>query len=167
MTAPQEANLALKALSPQLSPRASLHLTLRFLGEVAIKDLELVKAECSKIELPPFDLAIQGLGTFRQAGGRQVLWAGLSPSPELESLKKAVDKALAESLGLKPEKRFTPHLTLARLKSVDGDLAKEIRNFTEKPLTTFHVPNFKLYQSKLQPQGAVHTVLSSWPLKNP
>ncbi|MDR2456082.1 MAG: RNA 2',3'-cyclic phosphodiesterase [Deltaproteobacteria bacterium] len=163
---PKEVSKGLAALLPKIKLTAGgqLHLTLRFLGNVPMEKLELLMAEAALIKSPPFPLTVNGLGFFRQASSRAVLWAGLAPSPRLFSLKTAVDAALAKSLGLSPDKRFKPHVTLARVKESEIDLRSLVEQFRADSLPKFPAGELKLYKSELRPQGAVHTVLGAWPL---
>src|SRR5437879_3871095 len=91
------------------------HLTLSFLGDVADTDLnEVCRATADSVaELKPFDLRLEGLGTFPNATRPRVVWVGatgpgLAP---LDALQKEVVKAV-RSVGHPPEDdRFHPHVT--------------------------------------------------------
>jgi 2'-5' RNA ligase len=157
---------ALAALLPEIKLTAGgqLHLTLRFLGYVPMEKLELLMAEAALIKSPPFPLSVKGLGFFRQARSRALLWAGLTSCPKLFALKSAVDAALAKSLELAPDKRFMPHVTLARVKESEIDLPSLINQFRAANLPSFTANELRLYKSELRPQGALHTVLGAWPL---
>lgn len=88
----------------------NLHLTLVFLGEA---DLDAAKSCLHRLQAGPFEIAIAGLGRFRQPGG-DVLWAGLQPDEGLLRAQKSLE-ALARQAGFAIEDRpYRPHLTLAR-----------------------------------------------------
>lgn len=138
---------------------ASLHLTLRFLGEI---DDGLVDALGSALrgavaDQPAFSFRLGGLGCFPDPRRPRVLWLG-AESPGLAPLHDAVQQAL-ESLGLPPPDRpFFPHITLARLKtprSLAG-LLREPPAFDER---TVPVGEVLLYRSELSPKGGRYTVL--------
>jgi len=82
-------------------------------------------------------------------------------------LRKKIDTPLLK-IGLEPEKRkFSPHITLARLKNTP---IQKIANFlsgnglfSQKP---FQVDDFKLYSSSLTPKGAIHRVERVYSLSN-
>ena len=171
-TPPEVAQALASLVGPSLpgvkvAPGGRPHLTLRFLGDVSQAALELVKAECRKVASPPFKLTVQGLGLFGHGASKAVLWAGLAPCPELAALKEAVDSALMASLGLAPDKRFKPHLTLARLRSGAASAAQLARRLGDLKIAEFTAQGFTLFKSELTPAKAVHSPLASWPFKGP
>lgn len=100
--------------------RESLHVTLRFFGEVR-EDMarELDDAlEGLAQAAAPFSLHVQGVGAF----GREdphTLWLGLGESAPLRALAADIER-LARRLGHAPETRkFSPHITLASLRRAD------------------------------------------------
>lgn len=97
----------------------SLHLTLKFIGEVPATDEERVTAALEQIRQKPFPLEFSGLGAFPQARHPRVFWAGIRPSTELEQLAHSIEQLLLP-LGIAAENRaFSPHLTLARGRTPD------------------------------------------------
>src|SRR6185312_11679014 len=96
--------------------REQLHLTLRFIGEVDGRDASGIDDALSAISAPRFSLQLKGVGEF---GGKtpRALWAGVAPNEALMHLNRKIETAL-QRLGLEAEQRkFTPHVTLARLKA--------------------------------------------------
>lgn len=88
----------------------NLHLTLVFLGEA---NLDAAKSCLHRLQAAPFEIAIAGLGRFRQPG-RDVLWAGVQPEEGLLRAQKNLE-TLARQAGFPVEDRpYRPHLTLAR-----------------------------------------------------
>lgn len=101
-------------------PAANLHLTLKFLGEVAAGQLEPLRA--SLVDLTPaFALGLDGLGCFPGAARPRVLWAGLHGDvPQAIDLAAAIDER-TQALGFPREDRaFAPHVTIGRVKSPRG-----------------------------------------------
>jgi 2'-5' RNA ligase len=91
----------------------SLHLTLRFIGEVDGGEAEDIAAVLAGLRSPAFALSLAGVGCFshRRHGA---LWAGVEPKEPVAELARKVDRAV-QSAGLPAETRaFTPHVTLAR-----------------------------------------------------
>lgn len=91
----------------------SLHLTLRFIGEVDGAVAEDIASSLTGLHAPAFELALQGTGCFshRRHGA---LWAGIAPREPVAALAKRVDRAV-QAAGLPAETRaFHPHITLAR-----------------------------------------------------
>ena len=92
-----------------------LHLTLRFIGEVDDNEAHDIDDTLAAIRAPGFALELAGVGEF---GGKnpRALWAGVRANEALIRLQKKIETAL-QRIGVAPEERkFTPHVTLARLK---------------------------------------------------
>lgn len=143
----------------------NLHLTLRFIGEVSQTVTTAVIAGLKIVRAKPFSLQIQGFGLFDRTP-QAILWAGLSPSPELSGLKQQVDSALTQCAGLRNGTGFfTPHVTLGRMKTADLKLLQAfISKANEDNSPAFTVQSFTLFNSVLAPGGAIHSVVERYPL---
>lgn len=101
------------------------HVTLRFLGDTGIGDINRIrKALRDQVRLPA-DMEVQllQLGSFGSGRRPRVVWIGLEDWELFEALKAAVDDALGQC-GFPPgDQPFRPHLTLGRIRSLrDTDL---------------------------------------------
>jgi 2'-5' RNA ligase len=99
----------------------NFHLTVRFIGEIPEDLADDVDEALAGVKAARFSLVLAGTGVF---GGRRphTLWVGVERSPELVRLRDKVEQALIR-VGLEPEQRkFAPHVSLARLR--DPDLEK-------------------------------------------
>lgn len=145
-----------------LSKTHDFHLTLEFLGEVSMRRLNEIIEALNRVHFLHFSAVLDALGTF---GGRhpRVVWLSLQAEKELFSLAQAVIHSM-RSLGFRPDHRFVPHLTLARVKHIDNLPAFQygIASLTVKKLS-FRVTEFCLFESDLSPRGAVHTILARFP----
>jgi 2'-5' RNA ligase len=91
------------------------HLTLAFLGEVPDHRIVDLAAKLAALRSDQFTLELSGVGHFPPRGKPKVLWAGVAHSEALERLERKVAHAVHE-LGLPmDERKFAPHITLARL----------------------------------------------------
>src|SRR5687768_6887646 len=100
-----------------------LHLTLRFVGEVERPAANDLAAQLARVESPAFDLTAGGVGVFERRGRPHTLWARVPHTGALSELRLKVERA-CELAGLGREtRRFTPHVTLARLSGSSGPLA--------------------------------------------
>ncbi len=140
-----------------------LHLTLRFIGDVDARTGDDILLALAAIRAAPFDIALDGVGSFDRKGRIDTLWAGVSPHDRLASLHKKIDNALVRT-GLPAEGRaYRPHITLARgrvVGSVDPFLSANAA-LTSPPFTVSH---FGLYESTLGSDGARYTLVERWPL---
>src|SRR4051812_10057143 len=97
-------------------PPESLHVTPRFFREVAEDVADDIDQGLERIAGSPFDLTLEGAGSFGEGDRLRALWAGVAPSEPLSVLAGRCERA-ARTAGLKPESRvFMPHVTLAYLK---------------------------------------------------
>lgn len=98
----------------------NLHLTIKFLGEVAIDRVANLSLAAGRAVagLKPFKLAVEGCGAFPPRGQPRVLWIGIKDSTEeLARLYTRLEEECT-SQGFAPEPRpFHPHLTIARLRN--------------------------------------------------
>jgi len=153
-------------------PVKNIHLTLKFLGDVSLANLEVLEsillteaARCA-----PFDVSINRLGAFPSTRRPRVIWVGVEAQAELGQLQRALDEATIR-LGYTPEERgFSPHLTLGRMSrnanNVEvGRIGQIIDQSEVGHLGTMRVQAVHLYRSDLQPTGAVYTRLYSASLK--
>jgi 2'-5' RNA ligase len=139
-----------------------LHLTLLFLGEVPANRLPSAEASLARVARgsPPLTLATQGLGAFPSPRRPSVLWVGVGGDVDaLHALQQRVALELAW-LGLADEKRFRPHLTLARVKSFTGPLSLE----SVVPPLSWYAAQLALFESTLSPQGARYRRLNAFDL---
>lgn len=147
-------------------PEDQLHITLKFIGEVDTAALHDIRDALHSVRHDRFSIRLQGVGHFPPRGMPKVIWAGLEQSGGTVALRNKIEKSLF-AIGIERERRkFSPHLTLCRLKNTP--LKKVTRFLAEHaPLETpeFEIADFTLYSSILTQKGAVHTVEEIIPLR--
>lgn len=146
-------------------PPENYHVTLRFIGEVPEDTAHDVDAALDMVSASPFPVTLDGMGTFGSGHRMRTLWAGVAPSEPLRHLRDKVESALVRA-GLPPEERkFTPHVTLARLGDTpQGRLADWMAGngmFTAGPVSA---DRFVLYESVLGRGGSAYHALRDYPL---
>ncbi len=152
----------------------SIHLTLKFLGNISTSSIGQITVEMEEATrgIHPFLLEVQDLGVFPNLKRIQVVWVGLSGEiDKVILLQKRLESNL-ERLGFVSEKRkFTPHLTIARLR--DQATPDKRQRFGQTISGTkfkagfFNVDGISLMRSQLTRQGAIYSRLSSVRLTNP
>ena len=140
------------------------HLTLRFFGDVEGHVADDIANALDRVHRPGFQLTLSGVGAF---GGKKPhsIWAGVAPSPDLNALQAEIER-ICQRLGLPADPRkFTPHVTLARLKNTSPDEAARYLssrgNFSAMP---FRVGRFVLMSSRESVGGGPYIVEEVWPL---
>lgn len=91
------------------------HITLNFLGDVNQADIMDIGLALGRIKAPAFDVQLEGVGVFGNAKRPRILWAGIRPTPELLFLQQKTAAALSRCGVKLEERRFKPHVTLARI----------------------------------------------------
>jgi 2'-5' RNA ligase len=134
------------------------HLTLRFIGETQPHRAEDIDHALAALRGRGFSLTLAGLGTFAKGGRVNSLWAGVERNPQLDHLQNKIETALQRA-GLDPERRrFTPHVTLARLdNNAEARLAAFVQAnnlFRAEPIAVDH---FTLFSSRLGKEQSVYT----------
>lgn len=142
-----------------------LHITLRFAGDIEGRAEREFSELLAGIDADAFELRLADLGAF---GGNEprVIWAGVEPSPALEVLARANERA-ARAAGLPPDGRaFKPHVTLARLNRTPPEIVARylgrIGAFRSRP---FPVSRFVLFSSKPKVGGGPYVVEEAFPLR--
>ena len=149
----------------------NIHLTLKFLGDTdpdRIPGIQITLTE-TLASLARFQLSLDSAGVFPDTNNPRVLWLGLKDREgALETLQTEIEKAL-EQIGFPREQRpFSPHVTLARIKSPQGkkELKSELDAVNQEGITPhpFDVGEIQLYESQLTPKGSIYTVLANFKL---
>lgn len=144
----------------------SLHLTLRFIGNVDEGMGRDIAAALGEVAAPRFDLVLDHLGQFGRGDRVDTLWVGIRPAPPLARLQGKIETALIR-LGLEPESRkFHPHVTLARLKRAPSHRVADFLGKVGRISTqTFAVDAFVLYSSRLSRSGAIYRAEAVYSLR--
>lgn len=144
---------------------AGMHITLRFIGEVDDATAEEINYNLAQIAAPSFALELQGLNTFGQGHMARALWAAVAPSLALNHLQSKVESAVVRA-GRPPEgRKFTPHVTLARLAKPDaGRLQSFIEGNNLFSAGPFAVERFTIFESLQGNGGPIYTALEDYPL---
>lgn len=150
----------------------SIHLTLKFLGEIDESQIERICAALNEVAdaASPLSLEIGGLGAFPDARAPRVLWLGLADpagSPQqiarLTHAAGDLDRAL-RSFGFESEsKTYSPHLTLARIKAGSREVGRALTDsgalMHSESIGILRIDGLSLMRSDLKPSGSVYTRL--------
>lgn len=144
----------------------TIHLTLRFIGEVDGGTAEDIHVALTQIQAPAFALTLAGIDCFAQGGKVHTLWAGIEKEPLLAHLRDKVESALVRA-GLEPERRkFKPHVTLARFKGGgEPRLGAYLERHAQFRCGPFAVDGFTLFRSRLSAAGAHYEALAEYRLE--
>ena len=147
-------------------PAEQLHLTLRFLGEVAERQVASVRHALR----PPWDAVVftsrlTGVDLFPLSGAPRVIWRGVDEGQEqMVALKSELDRRLAP-VGFEPETRpFRAHLTLGRVKrraAISGPALRAVLSRHEPETARWVVDRVSLFESRMSFRGVTYHVVES------
>ena len=143
----------------------SLHITLRFLGEVEEPVAEEIDAELIGVRSSPFMLSLSGLGCFESRNRVRAVWARVADGDELSQLQRAVEQAVRRA-GVDPDThKYVPHVTLTRLRQVPADVVApylaQHGGFRTDP---FEISHFTLFRSHMGHGGSHYEPLAQYGL---
>lgn len=147
----------LKLVVPQ-----NIHITMRFLGDIKPAMVDSVYEAMRKVSFSAFDCEIWGVGVFPNPRYARVIWAGMRKgADELKNIFNQIEPNLRQ-LGFKPDaKGFSPHLTLARVKTGRNkdQLTRCIQDLANCDFGRVKAECLQLKKSVLTPKGPIYSTL--------
>jgi 2'-5' RNA ligase len=145
----------------------SIHLTLKFFGDIPERDVANISAVAGKAaaEVGPFDLTIGGAGVFPDPHRPRIIWLGMSGDvARLVTFQQGMELALREIGFAREERPFRPHLTLGRIKTPKGliGLTGVLGKGETYTAGRFTASGLGLFKSDLTPRGAIYTRLAGY-----
>ena len=148
--------------------KENLHITLLFIGSVRDEEIPKISQIVKDIaqSQKPFSLRIEKVsyGPPKKIPPR-LIWVEVERKPELSEIAKKLKKEMAESGILRKveQREFSPHITLARIKSFWWKrMEPEERPEIEREIALdFEVNSIEIMESKLKKTGAEYTALES------
>ncbi|MBF0542755.1 MAG: RNA 2',3'-cyclic phosphodiesterase [Nitrospirae bacterium] len=103
----------IKWISPE-----NLHITLKFLGDISVEDINGIKQILSDIasKTQPFEISLNRIGCFPNIKHPNVVWIGINDNGRLSDIFRDIDYRLSEIDIKKDDRSFSPHLTIGRIK---------------------------------------------------
>ncbi len=145
--------------------KENTHLTLKFLGGVEENLMPEIYETIDRAtkSFNSFHLNLSNAGLFPDRGRPKIIWAGIrGQTSDLESLAENCDAAM-HRIGFERENRkFKPHVTIARIKSLSDaeDLSRRLNDLEVDPIE-FEAAKINIIKSDLTSSGAVYTLLNS------
>ena len=147
-------------------PAQNMHVTLRFIGDVDGREAADVAAILAEVEAPSFEMAIEGVDIFGGRRDARILYAGVVPRDPLKRLRDKIEAALQRAGLAAEERKFHPHVTLARLRGAPPD---RVGRFLEANGLLMSPPlpasEFVLYDSIRGNDGAVYHEVERYALQ--
>lgn len=147
----------LKLVKPE-----NIHVTMRFLGNITPPMVDSIYEAMQKVSFSPFEVEIRGLGAFPKLQYARVIWAGIKRGAEqLSNISDQLEPKLRK-LGFRPDpKGFSPHLTIARVKSGrnKSELIRCIKDSVNYEFGIVKAEYLRLKRSILTPKGPIYSTI--------
>jgi RNA 2',3'-cyclic 3'-phosphodiesterase len=175
----------------KLVERENIHLTLRFLGEIAEATLpQVFEALSVAHDYESFEMELKNIGAFPSAKKPRIIWIGCEDNDSvLNKLYQSIESGL-RAIGLPPDdKAFSAHITLARdsrpsrfsgirvTTTGSNNTARNkapqsnynfealLKKYPSNPVGTQTVRQITLFQSTLTSDGPIYTNIRDFKLK--
>lgn len=140
----------------------NIHITLRFLGDISAGMVESIHERMEKVAFKAFECEIHGIGAFPDLRYPRVVWAGIRKgADELRNVFEQLEPNLLQ-LGFRVDsKGFSPHLTLARVRTGrnKAELTRRIQDLVDYEFGVVKAACLRLKQSVLTPKGPIYSTL--------
>lgn len=140
----------------------NIHITLRFLGDITPGMVEKIDKEMQSVVFKPFDVEIKGVGAFPTVRYARVVWAGiLQGAEELKNVFDQLEPRLRQLAFAPDSKGFSPHLTIARVRSGQNKeaLVSCVNELIAFEFGKVHADSLRLKKSVLTPKGPIYSIL--------
>ncbi|MDA8214463.1 MAG: RNA 2',3'-cyclic phosphodiesterase [Nitrospiraceae bacterium] len=146
----------------------NIHLTLKFLGDVKEDLIPEIEKRLALICMGHniFNINIRDAGAFPNFKYPNVLWVGMDESEDLKRLYEDIEESMSELGFEKENRRFSPHLTIGRVKDRKGiePVIKELYTFKDAFFGSIEVKEVLLMRSILKPTGAEYSKIADFKL---
>jgi RNA 2',3'-cyclic 3'-phosphodiesterase len=146
------------------SPLDNLHVTTKFIGSWPDSRIDELDAALSSVTArQPFEIELKNLGWFPNPRSPRTFWIGVH-GEALHQLARDIEQKL-EPLGIAREQReFSPHLTLARIKTPVPlrRLHEKVEEMQPAALGHFSTSSFALYRSDPGSNSSIYRKLRSY-----
>jgi 2'-5' RNA ligase len=141
----------------------NLHITLKFLGSTDDQTIRSTIKTLETIDFSKYKVRVKGVHVFPDINFIKIFSFGLFPDMETVELNTKINQALET----KEERKYIPHITLARIRVVKDKEAlikfiNESNSFSSKE---FGVNNFILFKSTLTEKGPIYEIIKKFDLK--
>lgn len=146
-----------------------MHLTIRFFGETEERNIPLISDATMKAvaEIHPFQLTFSSLGVFKSIRQPRVIWIGCNHQTGLMDLNKKTEIELVRNGFPSENRKFSPHLTLGRIRSlpVQNKLVEVIEHYKEYTFLEQFISRITLYESILKKTGPEYIAIQTFEMK--
>lgn len=149
--------------------KLNLHLTMKFLGYISLKERELVKSILKKIAIRHHSFVIKlssHIGIFPSYQMPRIIWVGIKEGlSEIEMIYNEVEDNLSNNGFPREDKDFSGHITIGRAKFIQNktDFIQIIKRIQVNNLSQT-IDSIDLMESNLTPNGPIYNLTAQFPL---
>ena len=141
------------------------HLTLSFIGEVNKHTFNDIRSCLSNLDGNSFFLKPLEINCFYARGRPKILNLSFEKNPGINNLRKKINYNLSRRNISIHRKKFTPHVTIARLTNTPANRVATFLGTASLPNTDpIQINSFHLYSSQLTKSGSIYQIEESYPL---
>ncbi len=141
---------------------SNIHVTMHFLGDIQQHMVEKIADRMEELTFSPFNAEIAGVGVFPSIKRPRIIWAGIHEGREkIVNIYDQLEIELTKLGFKKNERRFTPHITIVRVRSGRNkdELTHCLQEVADFTFGVLQVNCVKLKKSVLTPQGPIYSSL--------
>lgn len=140
--------------------KENLHITLFFLGEITDEEIKEVTALLEKLDHLSFQLFIDKVGFFQKNGKPTTIWLGIEKSKPIQEVYSIMRSKLENIFNIKFREKYSPHLTLGRIKHTPEDWMQKLKKMTVETVEIGEIV-FSLKRSTLTKEGPIYETLAT------
>ena len=139
--------------------RNNLHITVLFLGQIDLTEIERIKKIMQDIKISAFNIKLKGVNVFLKSG---ILYINIENNNIIKNLNYELVRRINDVIGIDfSEKRgFNTHLTFARYKNIDKEVLKRfIEKYKNLDFGILNCNEIDLNESILKRNGAEYKTI--------
>lgn len=141
----------------------NLHLILRSFGPLPDNAASSIHECLSTLFFTSFSLVLRGMDHFYSKGNRGIIWIGLTDNPQLNALRKEINRHLRNLPFLPEERSFMPHVILGYYDRLNpqrlGDYLMAHADYQSEPI---EVTSCVLIRAIQTPKRTIYEVMEEY-----
>jgi RNA 2',3'-cyclic 3'-phosphodiesterase len=140
--------------------KQNLHFSIIFLGQIDLETVNKIKCRLSGLQFEPIRIIYTGLGVFPSHDFARIIWIGTDEEgrKKLIGLAEKVISSIRD-IGFIPDKPFTPHVTLFRLKAGKLRIGNMLSEYNDMTFGSDVIDKIHLKRSELTTSGPIYSDL--------
>ncbi len=134
-----------------------MHITLKFLGEIPESALERLQRAVDALQTAPYTIEVANVSMFGRPP--RVIKAEVHDGGTSRKLVGDIDTALSFLGYAKDSQKFSPHITISRVREYSPDLLSKVAALRDMRFGTGNISELLIKKSVLTPSGPIYTTI--------